>query len=59
MDNVYLAIQVVMMPKDANPLPAVLDPMVPGKDFYVPHLSIFGGVILSYIDHKRRALLKE
>jgi acyl-CoA thioesterase YciA len=33
MDDAYLAIQVVMMPRDTNPLG-----------------SIFGGVILSYID---------
>ena len=46
----YLAIRVVMMPKDANPLPVVFSPMVPGKNFYLPHLSIFGGVLLSHID---------
>ena len=33
MSNPYLAIQVVMMPRDTN-----------------PHGTIFGGVILSYID---------
>jgi acyl-CoA thioesterase YciA len=33
MDELYLAIQVVMMPRDTN-----------------PHGTIFGGVILSYID---------
>ena len=43
----YLAIRVVMMPKDANPLPPV---MLPEKNAYFPHASIFGGVILSYID---------
>jgi acyl-CoA thioesterase YciA len=46
----YLAIRVVMMPKDANPLPAVLDRMLPEKNFYLPHLSICGGGILSHID---------
>ncbi len=33
MDDLYLAIQVVMMPRDTN-----------------PHGTIFGGVILSYLD---------
>jgi acyl-CoA thioesterase YciA len=45
----YLALQVVMMPKDANPLPPVwVQP--PGTTQVLPFLSIFGGVILSYID---------
>jgi acyl-CoA thioesterase YciA len=43
----YLALAVLMMPRDANILPPI---MLPGEDFLVPHLSIFGGVILSYID---------
>ena len=38
----YLALQVLMMPRDANPLPSG----VPNA----PYLTIFGGVILSYID---------
>jgi acyl-CoA thioesterase YciA len=41
----YLALQVVMMPKDANPQPTLL----PGTQSLL-HLTIFGGVILSYID---------
>ena len=47
MDDWYVSIRVIMMPKDANPLPAVLRPGVTPNH---PHLSIFGGVILSYID---------
>jgi acyl-CoA thioesterase YciA len=50
MSEPYLAIRVVMMPKDANPLPVPMPAMLPGESFYLPHLSIFGGVILSYID---------
>src|SRR6266852_9956997 len=42
----YLALQVVMMPRDANPLPTVL----PGMGQNYLYLTIFGGVILSYID---------
>lgn len=38
----YLALQVLMMPKDANPLPS-------GSPV-APFLTIFGGVILSHID---------
>lgn len=41
-DEPFLAIQVVMMPKDANTLP-------PGSAG-ASHLTIFGGVLLSYID---------
>jgi len=45
----YLALQVVMMPKDANPLPPVwVQPA--GMTQLYPLLTIFGGVILSYID---------
>jgi acyl-CoA thioesterase YciA len=40
----YLAISVVMMPKDANPIP------LPQNGGCAPFLTIFGGVILSYID---------
>src|SRR5216683_2990909 len=46
MDDLYIALQVVMMPKDANPLPTVL-PATPQSFLYA---TIFGGVILSYID---------
>jgi acyl-CoA thioesterase YciA len=46
MSEPYIALQVVMMPKDANPMPVVL----PEKGQILPHLTIFGGVILSYID---------
>ena len=41
----YLALQVMMMPRDANPIP-VSQPGAQGAYF----LTIFGGVILSYID---------
>lgn len=41
----YLALQVLMMPRDANPLPPL-----PGSAPDMPRLTIFGGVILSYID---------
>jgi acyl-CoA thioesterase YciA len=42
----YVALQVVMMPRDANPLPTVL----PGATQNFLYMTIFGGVILSYID---------
>ena len=42
----YVALQVVMMPRDANPLPTVL----PGVTHSYLYGTIFGGVILSYID---------
>lgn len=45
MDVPYLALQVLMMPKDTNGMPAV-----PDTGLSLSHLSIFGGVILSYID---------
>jgi acyl-CoA thioesterase YciA len=45
-DESYVALQVLMMPKDANPTPTVL-PNFPGNALYG---TIFGGVILSYID---------
>src|SRR5437868_12693137 len=35
-----------MMPRDANPLPTV----VPGTSQSLLYMTIFGGVILSYID---------
>jgi acyl-CoA thioesterase YciA len=46
MSEPYLALQVVMMPRDANPLPTV----VPGTTQSLLYMTIFGGVILSYID---------
>jgi acyl-CoA thioesterase YciA len=45
MSEQYLALQVLMMPKDANVLPPL-----PGTTSNLPRLTIFGGVILSYID---------
>jgi acyl-CoA thioesterase YciA len=45
-EDSYLALQVVMMPRDANPLPTVL----PGRPDSLLYATIFGGVILSYID---------
>jgi acyl-CoA hydrolase len=41
----YLALKVVMMPRDANTLPPL-----PGSASDAPLLTIFGGIILSYID---------
>jgi acyl-CoA thioesterase YciA len=49
MTEPYTAIQVVMMPKDANPIPTVLNGP-DGNTQIIPFLTIFGGVILSYID---------
>jgi acyl-CoA thioesterase YciA len=46
MSEPYLALQVVMMPKDANPMPT---PVLPDKPIG-PYMTIFGGVILSHID---------
>src|SRR5579871_1028006 len=46
MPDDYLALQVIMMPKDANPMPTVL----PGVGQFPLFGTIFGGVILSYID---------
>ena len=45
MTEPYLALQVLMMPKDANGLPPV-----PGGPPHAYQLTIFGGVLLSYID---------
>jgi acyl-CoA thioesterase YciA len=42
----WIAMQVVMMPRDANPLPTAL-PQFGGNTLFA---TIFGGVILSYID---------
>jgi acyl-CoA thioesterase YciA len=41
----YLALQVIMMPRDANPVPTLL----PGLSSPL-YSTIFGGVILSHID---------
>src|SRR5258708_3190342 len=41
-----IALQIVMMPKDANHIPTVLPGMGPNALYG----TIFGGVILSYID---------
>jgi acyl-CoA thioesterase YciA len=46
MSEQYLALQVVMMPKDANPMLTV-SPERGGNTLYS---TIFGGVVLSYID---------
>jgi acyl-CoA thioesterase YciA len=46
MSEPYLALQVIMMPRDANPLPTVL----PGWGPNPLYSSIFGGVILSFVD---------
>ena len=46
LEDGYLALQVVMMPRDANPVPTVL----PGMGQNYLYMTIFGGVILSYID---------
>src|SRR5438132_6959474 len=59
MDEPYIALQVVMMPKDANPLPTDLLGTIPTTHY----LTIFGGVILSYIDQAgaigaRRAVIQ-
>jgi acyl-CoA thioesterase YciA len=41
----YVALQVLMMPRDTNGMQ-----VLPGAALEFPKLSIFGGVILSYID---------
>ncbi len=46
MSDPYVALQVIMMPRDANPN---LTP-VPGKGQTVLYSTIFGGILLSYID---------
>lgn len=46
MSEAYLALQVIMMPRDANPMPTP----IPGVTRCGPYTTIFGGVILSYID---------
>jgi acyl-CoA thioesterase YciA len=45
MNEPYLALQVVMMPRDANPQPTLL----PGGHG-TSYSTIFGGILLSYID---------
>jgi acyl-CoA thioesterase YciA len=44
MSEGYVALQVVMMPRDANPLPPLRG------EAAVPQMTVFGGVLLSYID---------
>ncbi len=46
MSEPYTAISVVMMPEHANPIPTRL----PGMEGTPLYATIFGGVILSYID---------
>lgn len=46
MSEPHISLQVVMMPKDANPIPT----LVPGLSPAPLYSTIFGGVILSYID---------
>jgi acyl-CoA thioesterase YciA len=46
MSEPYLALKVIMMPKDANPMPT----MLPGRGQNFLFSTIFGGVLLSYID---------
>ncbi len=46
MSDPWIALQVVMMPKDANPLPTT----IPGYGQNHFYGTIFGGVILSHID---------
>src|SRR5437868_10099945 len=43
----YLALQVLMMPKDT---PGLVAASLPGTLPNIPYMTIFGGVILSYID---------
>jgi acyl-CoA thioesterase YciA len=45
-EEAYLALQVIMMPRDANPMPTPLPDYAPN----LLYSTIFGGVILSYID---------
>jgi acyl-CoA thioesterase YciA len=45
MNDPYLALQVLMMPKDANP-----QPTLQANGQYFLYTTIFGGVILSYLD---------
>lgn len=45
MEDRYLALQVVMMPRDANP-----QPIVHPSGHFTSYSTIFGGILLSYID---------
>lgn len=45
MEDRYLALQVVMMPRDANPQPTVHP-----SGHFTSYSTIFGGILLSYID---------
>lgn len=45
MSETYLALQVVMMPRDANPQPTVHP-----DGHFTSYSTIFGGILLSYID---------
>jgi acyl-CoA thioesterase YciA len=45
----YIALQVVMMPRDANPMPNYTRD-ASGNTYLLPYLTVFGGVVLSYID---------
>jgi acyl-CoA thioesterase YciA len=60
LEEPWTALQVVMMPRDANPIPT-LHPDVPQNRLYA---TIFGGVLLSHIDMAgaiaaRRTVLRE
>lgn len=46
MSEPHIALRIVMMPKDANPIPTV----TPGIGAHALYSTIFGGVILSYVD---------
>jgi acyl-CoA thioesterase YciA len=48
LEKPYIALQVVMMPKDANGHPSF--GMLPGGGQYALYSTIFGGVLLSYLD---------
>jgi len=58
LNETYLALQVMMMPRDANPMPTLH-----GNAPNTLYMTIFGGILLSYIDQAgaigaRRAILK-
>jgi acyl-CoA thioesterase YciA len=46
MSEPHISLRIVMMPKDANPIPTV----TPEIGAHALYSTIFGGVILSYID---------
>jgi acyl-CoA thioesterase YciA len=61
-EETWTAIRTVMMPQDANPIPGTMT--LPGGTQYPVYSTVFGGVILSYIDvagsiAARRAVLKK